>query len=467
MVESHGDMVAELLLPEIQQMIEQSRIDEIVEAFGELLDPEVADVMIGLPEELRAKAFEMLPADRAADIFDFLNQDHQESLVEQLSDEQVASVFNQMDPDDRVDFFEDAPEEVAQSTLALMDPDERAQTEQLLEYPEDSVGREMTPDFLTLDPDMNAAQALEKIRREGHDAETLHTLYIVDRLGHLLSHVRLRSIVLADPQQRMDVLHEGTTVSLNTHDDRERAVEVMERYDMPVLPVVDEQGALVGVVTFDDVADVAEEEATEDIHKLGGMAALDQSYLSTGIVSLVRKRGVWLMLLFFGELLAVTAMGFFHKHLQEKVILALFIPLIIASGGNSGSQAATLIIRSLAIGELKLTDWWRILRREITSGLVLGSMLGLTGLIVGTLIAYYLPTAGIDTASEALRVGFAIGTALVGVVMMGIVMGSMLPLVLESAGLDPATCSTPFVSTIVDVAGLIIYFVVAMLVLGV
>lgn len=467
MAQTHEDMVAELLLPEIQQSLEQSRWSEASEALDELLDPEVADVLVGLPAELRVKGFTLLPPERAAVVFDFFEQDVQESLIEQLSEEQVAAVFRRMDVDDRVDFLASAPEEVAQSTLALLDPQERAQTEQVLAYPEQSVGRLITPDYLTLRPEWTVAKALAHIREHGEHAETLHTLYVVDDQGRLIDHIRLRTLVLARVDQTCEELREGQVVALNAQEDRESAVRMMDRYDLPVLPVVDSQGVLVGVVTFDDMADVAAEETTEDIHKLGGMAALDQAYLSTSIVELVRKRGVWLLLLFFGELLAVTAMGFFHKHLEEMMILALFIPLIIASGGNSGSQAATLIIRALAVGEVKLTDWWRIFHRELSSGLVLGSMLGIAGLVVGSLIAFYLPSAGIDGLPAALHIGFAIGTSVVGVVVTGVLTGSMLPFALQSVGLDPATCSTPFVATIVDVTGLVIYFLVAVLVLGI
>jgi len=467
MTTNREDMVAELLLPDLSQMLAQGRTEEVREAFGELLDPEVADVLAGLDPPLRAVGFGLLEGERASEVFDELEQDAREALIEELDDARVAEIFNRMDTDDRVDFLEDAPEEVAQNTLALMEPEERAETQQQLAYPEETVGRLMTPDFLTLRPEWRVDAALQHIREAGHEAESLHTLYVVDDHGRLIDHIRLRQLVLGRVDQTCEELREGLVVSLNALEDRESAVRVMERYDLPVLPVVDREGVMVGIVTFDDVADVAEEEATEDMHKLGGMNPVEKTYLSTTMMDLVRQRGVWLMLLFFGGLLTVTAMGFFHEQLKDKAILALFVPLIIASGGNSGSQAATLIIRALAIGELKVADWLRILRREISSGLILGSMLGVTGLVVGGIVAYFLPGGDVHSFGAALHMGFAIGTALVGVVLTGIVTGAMLPLMLESIGLDPATCSTPFVATIVDVAGLVIYFVVAMIVLGV
>ncbi len=467
MIDSRDDMVTELLLPEMQQMLADGRTREVREALEELLDPEVADLLRGLAPPQRAAAFRLLSGERAADVFDFLEQDDQEALIDELSDEQVAAVFNEMDTDDRVDFLEDAPSDLARSTLDLLEPEARAETERSLEWPAESVGRLMTPRYITVRPAWTVEQTLEQLRDSGRHAETLHTLYLIDDAGNLIDHIRLRELVLAAPDQTCEHLREGSVVSLNAQDDRETAVRMMQRYDLPVLPVVDQDNVLVGIVTFDDVADVAAEETTEDIHKLGGMEALGRSYFSASLADLIRKRGLWLMVLFFGGLLTVTAMGFFHKQLQETAILALFVPLIIASGGNSGTQAATLMVRSLAVGELRPADWWRILGRELASGLVLGSILGVIGLVVATLVAWWLPAAGAGALSAALHVGFAIGTAIVGVVITGVVTGAMLPLGLEWIGVDPAACSTPFVATVVDFAGLVIYFLVAMIVLGI
>jgi magnesium transporter len=325
----------------------------------------------------------------------------------------------------------------------------------------------MTPDYLTLRPEWTVGEALAHIRTAGGEAETLHTLYVIDRAGRLIDYIKLHDLVLAPIEGTCEQLRQGAVVSLHAQADREQAVRMMQRYDLPVLPVVDADRKLVGIVTFDDVADVASEEVTEDMHKLGGMEALGKSYLSATLGELIHKRGVWLMVLFIGGLLTVTAMGLFHEQLEQKAILALFVPLIIASGGNSGTQAATLVVRALALGELKVDDWGRIMRRELVGGLVLGSLLGVIGMAIATAVAFYLPSARIDTLPAALHVGFAIGTAVVGVVVTGIFTGAMLPVLLEWVGLDPATCSTPFVATIADVAGLVIYFIVAILVLGI
>ena len=457
----HNPMTAELVGPVIDQLFDEHQMGQVKAALAELQDPEVADVLEAMEPSRQAVVFRLLDEPRRAEVFAHLEQDHQEVLVEALNDEQVGAIFNEMDPDDRVDFLEEVDDEKAEQLLELMEPEERAETEGLLEYPEESVGREMTPDFLTVKREWTVADALAHIREHGREAETIHTLYVVDREDRLIDHVKLKSVLLGSPFDRMEVLREGKIVALDARDDREAAVGVMERYDLPVLPVVD-GGKMVGIVTFDDIADVAEEEVTEDMHKMGGMAALEEPYRSATLMELVRKRVVWLMVLFFGGILTVWAMGGFKESIEKYVILALFVPLIIASGGNSGSQAASLMIRSLAIGELAVGDWKMVFRREVVSGLLLGSVLGVCGLIAGSVAAVM-----VGTEEAAWVYGFAIGTSLVGVVMMGTLTGSMLPFFLKKMGLDEATSSTPFVATIVDVGGLVLYFVVASVVLGV
>ncbi len=459
-------MVAELLAPEIVEMLQARRSKQVRAAMEQLLDPEAADLLMALDREHRAVAFRLLPDERAADVFEYLDQDPREELVEDLNSEQVARLLNEMDPDDRVDFIEDAPEDVAASMMQLMSPDERAETEKLLEYPEQSVGRLATPDFMTLPKHWTAEQALRHIRQQGREAETLHTMYVVDDHDRLVDHVRLRDVVLADPDKPCESLSSGHTISLRATDDREEAVRMMERYDLPVLPVLDERNRLIGIVTFDDVADVASEEATEDMHKMAAMEALEDPYLSTSLASLVRKRGVWLLVLFGGGLMTVMAMSFFEEEIQKLALLALFVPLIIASGGNSGSQAATLIIRAMAIGEVRLGDWLRVMGREMLTGLVMGTVLGVAGLAVVFFASHWLAGETALAGVSLWRVAVTIAVALVGVVTTGTLVGSMLPFGLQRIGLDPATSSTPFVATIVDVAGLLIYFTAAMLIIG-
>ncbi|MDH3583592.1 MAG: magnesium transporter, partial [Phycisphaerae bacterium] len=426
-------MMGDLLAPEITQLIDRRQTEQARDALAHLLEPEIADVLLAMDLPRRAAALELLPPERAADVFSHFERDQQQELIETWGEERSAQILNEMEVDDRVDFLEDAPSALADSLLARMEPGERAETEAILGYPEDSAGREMTPDFLTVQPAWSVTQALEHIRRCGADAESLDTLYVVDGEGRLLNHIRLRQLVLADTAARVESLldPEGRTVHLAATDDREALVRAAEHYDIPVVPVVGDGDKLVGIVTFDDVADVAEEEVTEDMQKMGGMEALDLPYMSASVPELVRKRVIWLMVLFGGGLLTVMAMGMFRESIEKVAVLALFVPLIIASGGNSGSQAATLMIRSLALGEVALSDWRRVFVRELASGLLLGAVLGFCGLVVGAVVSHMgFPDLAPDYA-HALRFGAAIGIAVLGVVLVGTLTGSILPFILQ------------------------------------
>ncbi|GMU24559.1 MAG: magnesium transporter MgtE [Phycisphaerae bacterium] len=456
-------MVGDLLAPDIVEMLEARQIGLVRAALSELMDPEIADVLIALPPHQRAMAFRLLPRARAADVFTFLPPEEQEQLLAELTNEQLAQVFDEMDPDDRADLFEEMPGPIVAKLLALMKPEERRQTQIILGYPPESVGRIMTPDYVALRPEWTVQQALDHIRQYGRDAETISTLYIIDATRKLIDNIRLRQLILADPQNPIQSLMTGQVVALRATDDREEAVRAMDRYDQPVLPVVDSGGVLVGIVTFDDVADVAKEEVTEDIQKLGGVEALEAPYLSTPLLELVRKRGLWLSVLFLAQLLTASAMGLFEAEIIQAVVLALFIPLIISSGGNSGSQAATLVIRAMAIHEVALRDVWKVLRRELACGAMLGCWLGLLGLL--RILVWHW--AGlVDYTDHYHWLGLTVMIALVGVVMWGTLVGSMLPFIIRRLHLDPATVSAPFVATLVDVTGLIIYFTTALLMLS-
>jgi magnesium transporter len=295
------------------------------------------------------------------------------------------------------------------------------------------------------------------VRRFGSDSETLNVLYVVDEHGKLHDDVRIREVLLAGADKRVGDLMDGEMVALHATDDQETAVAAFRRYDRTALPVVDSAGVLVGIVTVDDVLDVAEEEATEDIQKLGGSEALEDPYLAVGLPTLVRKRAPWLVILFLGELLTATAMAFFEEEIARAVVLALFVPLIISSGGNSGSQAATLIIRAIALGEVTLRDWWQIARREVLAGLALGAVLGVLGFLRIAVWSAFTNVYGPHWP----MIGLTVGTTLLAVVMWGTIVGSMFPLLLKRLGADPATSSAPFVATLVDVTGLVIYFTVA------
>jgi magnesium transporter len=422
---------------------------------------DLADLIGELPAERQATAFRVLPRVTAAATFAYLPHDKQEELLKSLAQEDVAAILNDMSPDDRTMLLEELPATVTIQLLSLLDEKERAVAVRLLGYPENSVGRFMTPEYIAVRPDWTVRQVLDYVRIHGQDKETLNLVYVVDDDGVLIDDVRMRRFLLSDPEQRVSDLMERSFTALKATDDRETAVNVFRQADLAALPVTDTEGVLIGIVTSDDILDVAEELATEDIQMFGGSEALDEPYMQVAFHQMVRKRAGWLVILFIGEMLTATAMSFFEKEIARAVVLALFVPLIISSGGNSGSQAATLVIRALALGEVTLRDWGRIMRREIFSGLALGLILGLIGFLRITVWSAFSDLYG----PHWFLVAVTVGLALVGIVMWGALAGSMLPLVLQRLGFDPASSSAPFVATLVDVTGLVIYFSVAAIIL--
>jgi magnesium transporter len=426
-----------------------------------LTPSELADLIGELPAEQQATVFRVLPRAKAAATFEYLPYDKQEELLKSLAQEEVGAILNDMSPDDRTRLLEELPATVTRQLLSLLDERERAVAVQLLGYPENSVGRFMTPEYIAVRPDWTVRQVLDYVRKHGQDKETLNLVYVVDDDGVLIDDVRMRRFLLADPEQRVRDLMDRSFTALKATDDRETAVKVFRQADLAALPVTDTEGVLIGIVTSDDILDVAEQLATEDIQMLGGSEALDEPYMQIAFHRMVRKRAGWLVILFIGEMLTATAMGFFEKEIARAVVLALFVPLIISSGGNSGSQAATLVIRAMALGEVTLRDWARIVRREIFSGLALGSILGLIGFLRIAVWSAFSILYG----PHWLLVAITVGLTLVGVVMWGTLAGSMLPMVLRRLGFDPASSSAPFVATLVDVTGLVIYFSVAAIIL--
>lgn len=458
-------MLGELLLPELEELIDARNFGALREALSELPAAEVADVFSDLPPERVAIIFRILPREKATDVFEYLPVELQETVLRALGQEQVAAVLNEMDPDDRTALLEEMPGEAAQRMIGLLSPDERRIAVRLLGYPDESIGRRMTPDYVAIRKDWTISHVFSHLRQVGKDKETLNIIFVTDEKGHLIDDLRLRDIVLADPNDTVADVMDGHYVFLNAHDDQEEAVRAFKKYDRTALPVVDSSNVLVGIVTVDDVLDVAEQEETEDVQKMAAVQVLEEPYLDVTAMTMVRKRAPWLVLLFCGELLTITAMHRFEATLEKVVMLALFVPLIISSGGNSGSQASSLVIRALAIGELTLAEWWRVMRRELLSGLMFGSILGVSAFIVAYAFGAYRASKGEGRAEDVMMVSFVVGTALVGVVLFGTLAGSMLPLVLKRFGLDPAVSSTPFVATLVDVTGILIFFSTAVLLL--
>jgi len=427
------------------------------------LDPAIlADLLQGLESSDQALIFRLLPRDVATQTFDFFETDCQAHLLKSLGQTQVALLLNEMSPDDRTALLEELPGPVLKPLMELLSPAERQVAQMLLGYPEHSVGRVMTPDYIDVRPDWTVQAVLDYIRINGRDKESLDVIYITDQAGKLIDDLRIKELLTAPLDTRITNLINQSFVSLTTSMNQTDAVSVFAKTDRSALPVIDTDGFLVGMVTVDDVLDIVEEADTADIQKLGGSEVLDDTYMNTSVWELTKKRGRWLVVLFFGEMLTATAMGFFEDDIAKAVVLALFIPLIISSGGNSGSQAATIIVRAMALGEVKPKDWLRVFARECGTGLGLGLLLGGIGCLRILLFASLFHTYG----QHAWLIGITVGLALVGVVMWGTIWGAMLPFVMRWLRIDPATSSAPFVATVVDVTGLLLYFSIAKLILN-
>ena len=447
------------------QLIEERSWKSLKQELNNLEPFQIAELIESLPKQEQILLFRILSRRSAKEIFQHLSHDEQEDIIEGIAGNvsQLTELLNDLDPDDRTAFFEELPGGVSQRLIQMMSAEERAIATRLLGYPKDTIGRLMTPEYVAVKPYFTVSQALEHIRKFGRDSETLNVIYIVDNHWKLIDDIRIKEIILASPEQTIAEISDNRFVALNAYDDKEMAVEVFQDNDRVALPVIDSDGTLLGIVTVDDVMDVIEEEATEDFQKFGGTEGLDLSYTKTSLFEMVKKRSGWLVILFLGEMLTASAMAFFEEEIAKAVVLALFIPLIISSGGNSGSQAASLIIRSLALGELKLRNWWYVMRKEIFSGLLLGSILG----IIGFIRILIWQTAGLYNYGDYwIWIGASVALSLVFVVLWGTLSGSMIPMLLKKMGLDPATASAPFVATLVDVTGLIIFFTVAALLLG-
>jgi magnesium transporter len=422
---------------------------------------EVAELLTALGLEDQVVVFRVLPRKDAAAVFEYLSQDAKEALLKGMAQEDVASLLNNMAPDDRTMFLEELPATATRQLLSLLTTGERSVALTLLGYPEKSVGRLMTPHYVAVREHWTVQAVLDYVRDHGQDSETLNVIYVVDEQGLLIDDVRIREFLLAPVDKHVADLMDRRFVGLTATDDQETAVAVFRQYDRSALPVTDTAGMLIGIVTIDDVLDVAEAVATREIQRIGGSEALDEPYIDIAFGRMIQKRAGWLTALFIGEMLTATAMGFFEAEIEKAVVLALFVPLIISSGGNSGSQASTLVIRALALGEVGLRDWWRVMRREIMAGLTLGAILGSIGFMRIALWSAFSDVYG----AHWLLVAITVSISLVGVVLWGTLSGSLLPFLLRRLGFDPAASSAPFVATLVDVTGLVIYFSVALVVL--
>lgn len=451
-------MSLELEAPSLQQQFEEVIAQQNQLAIADFLNEQnISDVaeLINNNAEYEAPIIANMSIHRASKVFKILDLSIQKLIIKELPPNKTAELLNDLPADDRTDFLEELPNTTIRELIKLLNPEELKITLAMLGYPEDSVGRLMTPDYVYVYAHNTVAEVYDTIRKFGKNSETTDVIYVIDNNGELLDDIRIRDFILATPEKLVSDLMDDRVVALNVNDDQEHANNVFKMNNRVALPVTDDNNKLLGIVTIDDMLWVANEEFSEDMQKMGGTEALSEPYLDTPLFSLFKKRIGWLVVLFLGELLTASVMQHFEHEIQKAVVLALFVPLIISSGGNSGSQASTLIIQAMAVGEITIAHWWRVLRREISSGLMLGAVLGVIGFIRVIVWHSIVPEIYGD---HFMRIALAVGFSLVGVVLWGTLSGSMLPLLLKKLGADPAVSSAPFVATLVDVTGLLIYF---------
>ncbi len=419
---------------------------------------DIAERLTELDTNERNISFLMLPSERKNQVFRFLRPKIQIEIIKSLGTKELSEVLNNLAPDNRTKLFENFPDHLIKSSINLLNNEEREIALNLIGYDKDSVARLMTPHYIQTKREKTVAQVLSHIKKVGKRAETLNFVYVVDENNVLIDDLRIGQLLMAEPETKISDLMDEHVTAISTTTSMEEAVDIFDKYDRSALPIITKSGVLVGIVTFDDIIDRVQEQTTEDIQKFGGTEGLDMSYTQSSLLDLVRKRAGWLVILFFGEMLTASAMGFFEGEIEKAVVLALFVPLIISSGGNSGSQAASLIIRAMALKELKLKDWWYVMKKELFSGLILGTILGSIGfgrIFLWQVLGIY------DYGEFWLYVALSVSVSLVFIVLWGTLSGSLIPFVLRKAKLDPATASAPFVATLVDVTGIIIYFSIA------
>jgi len=431
----------------LREFLDEQNISDVVELVNEFPENE-------------ATIIDNMTVHRAVSVFKILDINQQKDIIKELPARKTAKILNELPPDDRTDFLEELPKAAIRDLIKLLDPEERKITLSLLGYPEDSVGRLMTPDYVYVYAHYTVAEVLNNIRKYGKKYETIDVIYIIDENGCLVDDIRIRDVLIEQPDAIIKDIIDGRYVALNVYEDQEHASQVFKMNNRTALPVVDDNDVLLGIVTIDDILWVTNEEFSEDMQKMGGTEALNEPYLDISIFKLFKKRITWLVVLFIGELFTATAMGYFEDELAKVLVLASFIPLILSTGGNSGSQSSTLIIQAMSVGEITIADWWKILRREVLSGVLLGVLLGILGFFRVTMWHMIMPGFyGVHWLLIAITIGFTI----LGVVIWGTITGSMLPIVLKKLGADPAVSSAPFVATLVDVTAILIYFSLAYL----
>jgi len=450
--------LASLLGPDLKQVLKEDP-DQVRALLGELHSEDVADLVAELEPDEAAELLARLPAEEAAPIFERLQDDEQEELVELMPTESVAQIASEMASDDRADLFSVLPEAIGDKileTLEKVDPEAAEDVREIEKYPETSAGHLMTTDYVSVSPDAMVADALEAVRAFAKDSnEPVYNVYALEKDGRLLGLASLRELILGAPADGLRDIMRTNVITVPAEEDQEEVARKMAKYDLNVMPVVDPRGALLGVITIDDIVDVLTQEVTEDAQKIGGVEPLDMPYFKTSFFEFIRKRGVWLVILFVEEFFTQTALRYYDPVFEAIKGASYYVPLLISTGGNSGSQSATLVIRGMAIGEIKPKDFLRIFVREAGMGLVLGLGLGAIGF--ARVLMY---------KDQHVNFALTVAVTLVGIVMTGCTVGSMLPLILKRVGVDPATSSTPFIASLVDVLGIIIFVNIAKVVMA-
>ncbi|HUX32586.1 MAG TPA: magnesium transporter [Gemmatimonadaceae bacterium] len=455
--------VAALLAPDILALLDDSPTAVAADT-EELHAADLADVAELLPRDKVPALLAALPPQRAADVLEYLDEELRTEVLEAMSARQAAALVSEMTPDDRADTLEEIEEERAEEILAAISVEARRETEKLLAYEPDTAGGLMTTEFVSVPAAMTVEAALVSVRNIARSGrrEAMYQIYVTDETGRLNGVLSLRELLAAPEGAKVGDVAWTEVVTVAAQSDREEISRVVSNYDLVAVPVVDDNHRVLGVVTVDDVIDAIQEEQTEDVQKFGGMEALDEPYMQISFWNMLKKRGGWLSALFLSEMLTASAMNHYNDELSRALVLAAFIPLVMSSGGNSGSQATSLIIRALALGEIRVRDWWKVALREIPTGIALGSLLCVLGI---TRILLWQQTGLYNYGQYHVLVAITVGLALIGIVTFGSLAGSMLPFVMKRLGFDPASASAPFVATLVDVTGLVIFFSVAQMIL--
>lgn len=443
-------MLKELLRPEILELIEQRKWNDLRDGLSNWPPPEIAEVLLDIDKQDRAMLFRVLPRDISAEVFSYLEYDQRDELLRDLNDHETKILLANLTPDDRTALLEELPGKVTRRMLNLLSPEDLKEARELLGYPEESVGRLMTPDFVAVKKDWTVAQALSHIRIFGKASETIYRIYVVDEKGKLLDDIMLRNIILANENETIANLMDYTVISISAFADQEEAVRYLEKYDISALPVVDSDGQIVGIVTFDDIMDISTEEITEDIQKYGAVNPVDKSYMSASVFTLWMKRIPWLLALLFTSFISAGVIEKYSELIQTFVALSFFIPMLNGSAGNTGTQSSTLILRGLATGDIEIGDWFKVLVKELLVGISLGLVLGGLAFARG-----YFDSHG------TVNLALVIGISMIALVFWANIIGALLPIVLAKFKLDPAVISSPFMATFIDVTGVFIYLNVA------